>query len=564
MLKPLGIAYIVSLFASLLVAITLTPVSCSLLLTREKDLQRQREGSWLERKLKKVYQDSLQSALQLKSLIIGTAVVLFLAAIIVFFTFGKDFLPPFNEGSLTVNVITVPGISLEESRKIGLKAEHILMSLPETENVGRRTGRGELAEHTFGANVSELDVPFTLVERSRDEFLADVRHKLGGLPGVSIEVGAPITHRINHMLSGSQAGIAIKIFGADLSLMYKIGTKIKEEIASVEGIGDLTIEPQVQVPQIRIVPKRPLMAKYGIKMNQFNEFIASAFAGVKVSDVFEDEKAFDLMLRFKEEDRDNMKSIRNALIDTHDGKKIPLHYVADIRSSSGPNTISRENVQRKLVVSVNSAGRDLGSLVKDIQDIIDHSISLPENYRIEYGGQFKSAANATRILTITSIMAIFIIFILLYQEFRDPKLAGIILLNLPLSLIGGVAAILLTTRVVSIPGIIGFITLFGIATRNGILLISKYQSLIERGKHLDKAIIQGSIDRLSPILMTALTAALSLLPLAIAGDESGNEIQSPMAIVILGGLLSSTLLNLFVVPVVYYIIQIRRGKNENN
>ncbi len=558
MLKPLGIAYIVSLFASLLVAITLTPVACSLLLTREKDLRKQREGSWVERNLKKVYTTSLQKALQFKLLIVGVASVLFLAAIIVFFTFGRDFLPPFNEGSLTVNVITLPGISLEQSSKIGTKAEHLLLSIPEIEKVGRRTGRGELAEHTFGVNVSELDVPFTLTDRSRNEFMADVRQKLSGLPGVSIEVGAPVTHRINHMLSGSQAGIAIKIFGTDLSLMYKIGNKIKEEIASVEGIGDLTIEPQVEVPQIRIEPKRTIMAKYGIKMNHIHAFIAQAFAGVKVSDVFEEEKAFDLVLRFRDEDRNNINAIKNALIDTHDGKKIPLQSIADIRSSSGPNTISRENVQRKLVVSVNSAGRDLGSLVEDIRTIIEDSITLPENYRIEYGGQFKSVENATRILTITSIMALFVIFILLFQEFRNSKLAGIILLNLPLSLIGGVAAIFLTTRVVSIPGIIGFITLFGIATRNGILLISRYQSLLEKGKDLKEAIIQGSIDRLSPILMTALTAALSLLPLAISGDKSGNEIQSPMAIVILGGLLSSTLLNIYVVPVIYNIIQKRK------
>jgi Cu/Ag efflux pump CusA len=564
MLKPLGIAYIVSLFASLLVAITLTPVSCSLLLTREKDLRKQKEGSWVERNLKRLYRSSLQRALRLNKWIIGIAVFLFTASVFVFFTFGRDFLPPFNEGSMTVNVITVPGISLDESKKIGKKAEHLLLSLPEIEKVGRRTGRGELAEHTFGVNVSEIDVPFTLDERSRDEFLAEVRHILSDLPGVSIEVGAPITHRINHMLSGSQAGIAIKIFGTDLSLLYKIGSKIKDEIALVEGIGDLTIEPQVEVPQIRIIPNRTMLAKYGIHINEIHEFISNAFAGVKVSDVFEDEKAFDLVLRFRDEDRNNMNAIRNALIDTHDGKKIPLYYVADIQSSSGPNTISRENVQRKLVVSVNSAGRDLGSLIEDIRGIVDDKISLPENYRIEYGGQFKSAASATRILTITSLMAIFVIFILLFQEFKNSQLAGIILLNLPLSLIGGVAAILLTTRVVSIPGIIGFITLFGIATRNGILLISRYQSLIGQGKSVSETVIQGSIDRLSPILMTALTAALSLLPLAISGDKSGNEIQSPMAIVILGGLLSSTLLNIYVVPVVYSIIQTKKAKNEED
>jgi len=563
MLKPLGIAYIVSLFASLLVAITVTPVLCSLLLTKDKTLKRQREGSWVERNLKKIYFSSLQKALQFKSWIIGIAVLLFISAVFVFFTFGRDFLPPFNEGSMTINVITVPGISLEESNKIGLKAEQLLLSIPEVQKVGRKTGRAELAEHTFGVNVSELDVPFTLTNRSRDEFLTEVRQKLNTIPGVSIEVGAPITHRINHMLSGSQASIAIKIFGTDLSLMYKTGTKIKKEISHIEGIGDLTIEPQVEVPQIKIIPKREMLAKYGISLNQLQKFITNAFGGVKVSDVFEDEKAFDLVVRFREKDRNNIQAIREALIDTHDGKKIPLSFVADVKSSGGPNTISRENVQRKLVVSVNSAGRDLGTLIEDIRETIDNTIELPENYRIEYGGQFKSTANATRVLTITSIMAIFIIFIILFQEFKDSKIAGVILINLPLSLIGGVAAILLSTRVVSIPGIIGFITLFGIATRNGILLISRYQHLLEQGKSLEETILKGSIDRLSPILMTALTAALSLLPLAISGDKSGNEIQSPMAIVILGGLLSSTLLNIYIIPIVYSLIKTNKPKNEN-
>ena len=306
-----------------------------------------------------------------------------------------------------------------------------------------------------------------------------------------------------------------------------------------------------------------MLAKYGISLSHLQEFITNAFGGVKVSDVFEDEKAFDLVVRFREKNRNNIQAIREALIDTHDGKKIPLSFVADVKSSSGPNTISRENVQRKLVVSVNSDGRDLGSLIADIRETIDNSIELPENYRIEYGGQFKSTANATRVLTITSIMAIFIIFIILFQEFKDSKIAGIILINLPLSLIGGVAAILFSTRVVSIPGIIGFITLFGIATRNGILLISRYQHLLEQGKSLEETILKGSIDRLSPILMTALTAALSLLPLAISGDKSGNEIQSPMAIVILGGLLSSTLLNIYIIPIVYSLIKTNKQKNEN-
>lgn len=487
---------------------------------------------------------------------------MFVATIVLFTQFGSNFLPPFNEGSLTINLNTIPGISLEESNKLGRKAERILLKIPEIETVARRTGRAELAEHSFGVNVSELDVPFALKERSRQEFLADVRSRLSQLQGVSVEVGQPITHRMDHMLSGTKANIAIKLFGNDLNEMYRVANTIKGEIEDVEGIGDLFVEQQIEIPQLKIKPKREMLAKYGIPLNKFLEFIDYAFAGEKVSDVFEDEKSFGLVLRFDDEYRDNINAIREAMIDTHDGQKIPLYYVADITSSSGPNTINRENVQRKIVVSVNVAGRDVGSVVNDIQERVDNHISLPEGYRVEYGGQFESAENASKILAITSLVALLIIFLILYQEFKQIKLAAIILVNLPLALIGGVIAIWISSAVISIPAIIGFITLFGIATRNGILLISRYQNINKKGVKLYDAVLRGSLDRLNPILMTALTAALALIPLAVAGDKPGNEIQSPMAIVILGGLLSSTFLNIYVVPVIYLLINKSKNHDE--
>jgi len=561
MLKPLGISYIVALFASLIVAVTITPVLCSFLLTNEKRIKKHKHGSWLEQRLKKMYYGSLKKILHFKRTVVVTAAILFIATIIVFIQFGSNFLPPFNEGSLTINLNTLPGISLQESNKLGRKAEKILLDIPEIQTLARRTGRAELAEHSFGVNVSELDVPFTLKERSRQEFLADVRSRLSQIQGATVEVGQPITHRMDHMLSGTKANIAIKLFGNDLNEMYHVANTIKDEIEDVDGIGDLLVEQQIEIPQLKIKPKREMLAKYGIPLNQFLEFIDYAFAGEKVSDVFEDEKSFDLVLRFDDEYRDNISAIREAMIDTHDGQKIPLYYVADITSSSGPNTINRENVQRKIVVSVNVAGRDVGSVVNDIQERVDNHISLPEGYRVEYGGQFESAENASKILAITSMVALLIIFLILYQEFKQIKLAAIILVNLPLALIGGVIAIWLSSAVISIPAIIGFITLFGIATRNGILLISRYQNINKKGIKLYDAVLRGSLDRLNPILMTALTAALALIPLAVAGDKPGNEIQSPMAIVILGGLLSSTFLNIYVVPVIYLLIN--KSKNHD-
>ncbi|MEE4213424.1 MAG: efflux RND transporter permease subunit [Bacteroidales bacterium] len=562
MLKPLGISFIVALMASLLVALTITPVLCSYLLTNEKRLAAKAKGSWVERKLIAVYRKSLAVSLGRKKAVLIFTGSLLIAAIILTFNFGSTFLPPFNEGALSVNLTAKPGISLEESSKIAREAEKILLDMPEIKSLSRKTGRAEMAEHSFAENISELDVPFTLEERSRDEFLAVLRNELNSLPGVNVEVGQPITHRMDHMLSGTRANIAIKIFGSDLNQLYRLANDVKDAISDTEGIGDINVEQQIEAPQIHIKAKRDMLARYGIPVNNFTGFINMALGGVYVSDVFEEEKRFPLVLRYNDASRDNIEAIRNAMIDTRSGEKVPLSFVADIQSSSGPNAISRENVQRKIVISVNVAGRDVGSVVKDIESSVNDRISLPDNYRIEYGGQFESAERATRRLVLTSILALLAVFIVLYQEFRNGKLAAVVLLNLPLALIGGVFAIKLTSAVISIPTIIGFITLFGIATRNGLLLISRYEALKAGSMKLKDRIINGSADRLNPILMTALTAALALIPLAAGGDKPGNEIQSPMAIVILGGLLSSTLLNIYVIPSVYFLMNAKKNKDE--
>ena len=554
MLKPLGITYIISLFASLIVAVTVTPVLSSILLTNKKRLKKFQQGSWIERKLKSVYHIALEKVIIHPKLTISTASVLFIASIWLITLQGRSFLPDFNEGTLTISTSALPGVSLEESNKLGAKAENLLLSIPETQTAERRTGRAELSEHSFGSNVSEIDVPYTLTDRSREEYLADVREKLSSIQGIAFEVGQPISHRINHMLSGSKASIAIKLFGNHLGEMYQYATQIKAAIQNIEGVVDLNVEQQVNIPQIQIKPKREMLARYGITMNEYLEFIHIAFSGEKVSDVFEGEKSFDLIVRFDDEYRNSINSLKDALITTHTGQKIPLSFVADINSTKGPNTINRENVQRKLVISANVAERDLRNVVNDIKNTINSEIKLPEGYRVEFGGQFESEAQASRILFLASILSLLVIYLLLYQEFKDIKLTSIIMINLPLALIGGVIAIWLTAGELNIPAIIGFITLFGIATRNGILLVSRYKSLKKQGKSLTEQVLIGSADRLIPILMTALTAALALVPLALKGDMPGNEIQSPMAIVILGGLLSSTLLNGFVIPVVYMVL----------
>jgi Cu/Ag efflux pump CusA len=437
-----------------------------------------------------------------------------------------------------------------------------MLAMPEIETITRRTGRAELDEHAQGVFSSEVDVPFTLIERSKNEFLTDLRARLAKIRGINITVGQPLSHRIDHMLSGTRANIAIKVFGTDLQKMFSIASQIRTDIQEINGLVDVNVEQQVEIPQIQIKPKREMLKQYGIPVNEFAEFIDIAFAGEKVSEVYEENMSFDLVLIYKNTNRNSIEAIKNSLIDTYDGRKVPLKEVAEIISATGPNTISRENVQRKVVISANVSGRDLRSVVNDVQRIIKEKITLPENYYIEYGGQFESEEKASGLLLYTSIIAVFVIFMLLFMEFRNTRISAIILLNLPLALIGGVFSVWLSSGMLSIPAIIGFITLFGIATRNGILLVSRYNHLQEEGFTPYDSVIRGSMDRLNPILMTALTAALALIPLALAGDKPGNEIQSPMAIVILGGLFSSTLLNAFVVPAVYLLIKSKPKKDE--
>lgn len=563
MLIPLGISFIVALFMSLIVAMTLTPLLCNMLLTNEKYLTKNKKDKWLTRTLSVYYGNSLKWTLHHKKLVILGSLGLFILSAIAFSTMGRGFLPEFNEGSLTLSAICKPGTSLEESNALGNLIEKELLSIPEVESTARRTGRGELDEHSQTTNSAEIDVNFTLKDRSREEFMADVRKKLAGVPGIAATVGQPLGHRIDHMLSGTRANIAIKIFGTDLNKLFSIGNEIKTAVAGIEGLVDVNVDQQVEIPQIQIRANREMLAQYGITIDKFNEFIDIAFGGEKLADIYEGQRRFDLVLKLDSNYTTTIEGIRSALIDAGNGKIVPLEEVADIVSVSGPSSISRENVQRKIVVSANVAGRDLRSVVNDVKDAVDEKVRTPEGYRIEYGGQFESEAKASQTLLLTSLMAIFIIFLLLYQEFKNFKLAGIILLNLPLALIGGVFAIYFSSGILSIPAIIGFITLFGIATRNGILLISNYQNLQKQGVSLFETVTKGSADRLNPILMTALTAALALIPLALTGDLSGNEIQSPMAKVILGGLLTSTLLNMYVVPIVYSILR-NRGilKNE--
>ena len=560
MLIPLGISFIVALMASTLVALTLTPVLCSYLLNSQKTTNNIDKEPWITQKMKSGYKKGLTWSFGHKSILLGVVGLLFAIAIALFFSLGRSFLPSFNEGSFTVNVSTLPGIALDESDKIGREAEKILLSIPEIQTVARKTGRAELDEHSFGVNSSEIEAPYVLTNRTRGEVVKEVREKLATIPGANIEIGQPISHRIDAMLSGTESQIAIKLFGDDLNHLYSLGSKIKQAISSIDGIVDVNIEQQIERPQLDIRPRRDLMAKYGITIKQFTQFINVALGGEVVSQVYEQGLPFDITVRLDDEHRNSIDKISNLMIDSNQGK-IPLSYVADVISTSGPNTINRENVNRRLIISANVADRDLRSAVNEIQQNIEKSVKLPENYYIVYGGQFESEAEASRTLALTSIGALLIIFMLLYQEFKNTTHSLIILLNMPLAMIGGVIILKCTSGELNIPAIIGFISLLGITTRNGMLLISHYNSLKELGIGLTERIIKGSADRLNPIIMTALTSALALIPLALRGGEPGNEIQSPMAVVILGGLLSSTILNIFVVPIIYYITS-KKSENE--
>ena len=587
MLKPLGVAYIVSLFMSLIVAMTVTPLLCKLMLSDKKYLDKKEKDSRLTRILTTAYGSSLAWTLRNKKTVLYSTMAVFIVSVVLFFTMGQSFLPEFNEGSLTISAVTKPGVSLEENNRIGNLIETELLQIPEVTSTARRTGRGELDEHSQTTNSAEIDVNFQLNDRSREAFMEEVRQTLANVPGIASTVGQPLGHRIDHILSGTRANIAIKLFGTDLSSLFMLGNNIQNSIQGIEGLVDVSVEQQTETPQLQIRANRGMLARYGITIEDFNRFVEHAFAGEKLADIYEGQRSFDLVLRLNKNYTESIDGIRGALIDIGNGRKIPLEDIADIVSAGGASSISRENVQRKIVVSANVSGRDLKSVVGDIQKNIEQNINLPDGYRIEYGGQFESAANASRTLFVASLIAICVIFLLLYGEFKNLTLAAIVLLNLPLALIGGVLAIFFTSEIVSIPSIIGFITLFGIATRNGILLVSNYESGMRNEElgirnyelgmrneelgmrnqesgitndesgmrnvelRIDEVIMQGSLDRLNPILMTALTAALALIPLVLQGDKAGNEIQSPMAVVVLGGLLTSTLLNIYIVPIVY-------------
>jgi CzcA family heavy metal efflux pump len=558
LLIPLGISFIVSLVASTIVALTVTPVLCSYLLKDNKE--KAVSDPAVTKKLKEAYKSLLEKCFKAKYVILGTTGVLFIVALAFFFTLGRSFLPSFNEGSFTINVNLMPGVSLEESDKIGREAEKIIMSIPEVKCVSRKTGRAELAEHSFGVNVSEIEAPYELTDRTKSEVLKELREKLAFLPGANVEIGQPISHRIDAMLSGSKAQIAIKLFGPDLNKLYTTGNEIKNIISTIPGIVDANLEQQVARPQLRIRPKRDLLAKYGITISEFTDFINVTLSGVVVSQVYEDGLPFDVTLRLADEERNSMEKIKNLMIDSNQGK-IPFSYVAEIKSVDGPNSVSRENVSRRIMISCNIADRDLRGAVNEIQEKIDEKIQLPDGYYIVYGGQFENEAKASKTLALMSAVALLIVVMLLYQEFKNVKQSLIVLVNIPLALIGGVLILKLGSNELNIPAIIGFISLLGITTRNGMLLMSRYNQLKAEGMPLFNRIYKGSIDRLLPIIMTALTTALALIPIAVKSTEPGNEIQSPMAIVILGGLITSTVLNVFIVPILYYLVT--KNEEEN-
>ncbi len=562
MLIPLGISFVVSLIASTIVALTVTPVMCTYLLGDKRIASQLEKEPWLSRKLSQWYHRALETSMShIKPILIGVS-LLFVVCIGIFFTLGRSFLPPFNEGSLTINVSTLPGISLDNSDRLGREAEKIILSMPEITTVARKTGRAELDEHSLGVNVSEIEAPYTLDHgRSRKEMVADLRHKLSHLPGVNIEIGQPISHRIDAMLSGTEAQIAIKLFGDDLTKLFALGNKIKAVAAEVPGVVDANIEQQMERPQLDIRPRRDMLAYYGIPMSQFADFIRVALAGETVSQVYEKGRPFDLVLKMESDARGSIDQVASLMIDSPKGK-IPLSAVADVRSTAGPNSINRENVSRRIVISANVEGRDLRGVVNDIMREVDEEIDLPEGYYVNYGGQFESEASASRTLLIVSLLALVIIFLLLYGQYHNAVQSGIILLNMPLALIGGILILRLTSGEMNIPAIIGFISLMGIATRNGMLLMSRYDTLRQEGQGLMERVLHGSADRLNPILMTALSSALALIPLAVNGHQPGNEIQSPLAIVILGGLLSSTLLNIFVVPIMYYLTNCKKESSK--
>ena len=557
MLKPLGIAYLIALLMSLIVAMTVTPLLCKMMLTGDKYLTKAEKKNWVERWLLKGYRSSLRFVLRYAKLFVGLLLLLFAVCIFLFTQMGRSFLPEFNENALTIAAVSRPGVSLEESNKIGAAIEKELLKIPEVTSIARRTGRGELDEHSQTSNGAEIDVNFKLGDRSKAEFLADVRERMAKIPGVVTSVGQPLEHRIDHMVSGTQADLAIKIFGPDLSTLFRKGKEIEELLKAFPEVVDVNVEQQVETPQLQIRADREKMAQFGVTMEEFNSFVESAFPGKKVGSVYEEERSFDLIIRLNKDYTESMEGVERALIDTPNGK-VALSDIATVVSVGGPGSISRENVQRKVVVSANIASGDVAGTVDRVKEHLDGNLKLDEGYRLEFGGQFESAESASRTLWLTTLVAVLVVFVLLYSEFKSTSLSVVVLLNLPLALIGGIIATYFSSAVMSIPAIIGLITLFGIATRNGILLVSRYQHLRAEGVSLDEAVMHGSADRLTPILMTAFTSALALVPMILNGSASGNEIQSPMAVVVLGGLLSSTFLNVFIIPVAYRWV-VKRG-----
>lgn len=549
MLIPLGVAFIVALAASTVVALTLTPVLCAYLLGSPKQEEKMAAEPRTSAALKKAYGRSLAAALKRPRLVLGITGVMFAVALGLFFTLGRSFLPIFNEGSFTINVSTLPGISLDESDRLGREAERIILSVPEIRTVARKTGRAELDEHSLGVNVSEIEAPYSLENsgRTRGEVARELREKLGALPGVNVEIGQPISHRIDAMLSGTEAQIAVKIFGDDLQRLHSLGTRLQALARTVPGVVDVNVEQLVERPELMIKPRREMMARYGVRMPDLRRVIEVALGGATVSQVYDGGVPYDVVVVLDPEYRSDLQSIADLMIDTPAGR-VPLSAVAEVRTSSGPGTVNRENVQRRIIVSANVEGRDLRGAVEDLRRLAAEQLELPQGYAISYGGQFESEARASSTLMWTSLVALLIIFMLLYGEFRDVRQSLVILINMPLALIGAVFILVCTGSELNIPAIIGFISLMGIATRNGMLLISRYNHLAQEGVGVEERVRRGSTDRLLPIIMTALTSALALIPLAVNADAPGNEIQAPLAIVILGGLASSTVLNAYVVP----------------
>ena len=550
LLRPLGLAYVVSILASLLVAVTVTPVLCSYLLPNTRAVLREEESA-VVRWLKARYAPLLESVLARPKRVLTGAVIALAIVVAIIPFLGSAFLPEFNEGALTVSVVTVPGTSLEESNAIGKRVEQILLARPETRNTDRRQGRAELDEHAQGVNAAEIDVTLKN-DIDKEELFERLRREFSAIPGTNVTIGQPIGHRIDHMLSGTRANIAVKIFGPDLYRLRQVGTEVRDVMQDIPGVADLQLEQQTDVPQLRIIADRTAMARYGMTMANLGEAIDVAFNGEAVSQVLEEGRTYDLVVRFPAAVRETPEAIAAVMFDTPTGQRVPLSQLARVTIDRGANAISRENVQRKIVVQANVAGRDLGSTVAEIRDAVTRRVALPSGYSVEYGGQFEAQEESTRTLGALSLLAIAAIFLILFMEFRSTRTALLVMSNLPLAVVGGILAVLLTGRIVSIASLVGFVTLFGIATRNGILLVSHYRQLLAEGADFREAVMRGSLERLSPILMTALTAGLALIPLAIGGGEPGNELQTPMAIVILGGLLSATALNMVVLPALYW------------